>query len=46
MLQDKVTVIPKLHFNGASILDLDGRDPYEQVLDAALSAASTAINDP
>lgn len=40
MLRDKVAVIPTLHFNGAHILDLDSRDPYEQVLDAALKAAS------
>jgi hypothetical protein len=43
MLQDKVAIIPNLHFNGARILDLDGRDPYEQVLDAALSAARAAL---
>lgn len=38
MLRDKVAVIPSLHFNGARILDLDGRDPYAQVLAAALDA--------
>lgn len=43
MLSDKVEVIPKLNFNGAHILDLDGRDPYEQVLDTALSATCAAI---
>lgn len=43
MLRDKVAVIPKLHFNGANILDLDGRDPYEQVLSAAESAVSAAM---
>lgn len=43
MLQDKVTVIPTLHFNGARILDLNGCDPYPQVLQAALSAARTTI---
>jgi thymidylate kinase len=42
MLQDKVRVIPTLHFNGAPILDLNGRDPYHQVLDAALKAIDTA----
>ena len=46
MLQDKIAVIPKLHFNNADILNLDGTDPYEQVLDAALKATSTAINRP
>ena len=43
MLQDKVRVIPTLQFNGAPILDLNGRDPYPQVLDAALKAIHTAI---
>jgi thymidylate kinase len=38
MLRDKVRVIPTLHFNNAPILDLNGRDPYPQVLDAALTA--------
>ncbi|HHJ36461.1 MAG TPA: hypothetical protein ENJ87_11905 [Gammaproteobacteria bacterium] len=42
-LRDKVAVIPKLHFNDANILDLDGRDPYEQVLDSALHAIDTVI---
>jgi hypothetical protein len=42
-LRDKVAVIPNLHFNGARILDLDGRDPYEQVLDTALSTARDAL---
>jgi hypothetical protein len=46
MLRDKVTIIPQLHFNGANILDLDGRDPYEQVLNAALGAAAFAIGKP
>lgn len=44
MLQDKVSVIPDLHFNHAKILDLDGRDPYEQVLDAALNASHAVID--
>lgn len=43
MLRDKVRVIPMLDFNGARILDLDGRDPYPQVLEAALAAARAAI---
>ena len=46
MLRDKVAVIPNLHFNGARILDLDGRNPYEQVLDTALSTASAALKEP
>ena len=43
MLRDKVAVIPNLHFNGARILDLDGRDPYEQVLNTALSTVRDAL---
>ncbi|RLA56087.1 MAG: hypothetical protein DRR04_14315 [Gammaproteobacteria bacterium] len=46
MLRDKVSVIPNLRFNGARILDLDGRDPYEQVLDTALSTARAALKTP
>jgi thymidylate kinase len=46
MLRSKVAVIPTLHFNGARILDLDGRDPYAQVLDAALNAINAAIRMP
>lgn len=46
MLCEKIDVLPTLHFNGARILDLDSRDPYEQVLDAALDASSAAIKAP
>ena len=41
MLREKVRVIPTLQFNGASILDLNGRDPYPQVLAAALTAINS-----
>lgn len=44
MLREKVTVIPTLNFNGAHILDLDGRTPYPQVLQAALTATHAALN--
>ena len=43
MLRDKTAVIPTLQFNGAPILDLDGRHPYAQVLDTALHAINEAI---
>lgn len=43
MLRAKTSVIPTLHFNGARILDLDGRDPYAQVLDAALQNSAAAL---
>jgi thymidylate kinase len=42
MLRDKVRVIPTLNFNGAAILDLDGRDPYPEVLASALKAIDAA----
>lgn len=42
VLRDKVAIIPGLHFNGAQILDLDGCDPYQQVLEAATGAATGA----
>ncbi len=42
MLREKVRVIPTLHFNGTAILDLDGRDPYPQVLASALKAIDAA----
>jgi thymidylate kinase len=43
MLRDKARVIPMLRFNGAHILDLDGRSNYPQVLEKALSSAREAI---
>jgi len=43
ILRDKVTIIPGLHFNGARILDLDGRDSYDHVLSAALVAARAEL---
>jgi hypothetical protein len=46
VLRDKIAVIPGLHFNDARILDLDGREPYAQVLDEALNAVSAAITIP
>lgn len=46
MLQDKVVIIPKLHFNNANILNIDGTAPYEQVLDTALKATNAVIKTP
>ncbi|WP_017346966.1 hypothetical protein [Pantoea sp. A4] len=37
-LREKISVIPKLNFNHADILDLDGRDPAEHVLNASIQA--------
>jgi hypothetical protein len=46
ILRDKVAILPGLQFNGARILDLDGRDPYDHVLGAALDAVSPALPGP
>lgn len=43
-LRRKAAVIPTLKFNGARILDLDGRDPYPVVLDAAVRGAEAALD--
>lgn len=45
-LRAKVAVIPNLRFNGARIVDVDGREPYAQVLDEALTAVGAAIMTP
>ncbi|NCN69586.1 MAG: hypothetical protein GW928_05180 [Rhodoferax sp.] len=42
-LRDKSSVMPRLHFNGAQVLDLDARAPYPQVLNAALQAINTTM---
>jgi thymidylate kinase len=43
MLRDKVTIIPNLNFNNAHILELDGCEPYPQVMDTALQAVSAIL---
>lgn len=43
-LQNKVAVTPLLKFNGAEIVDLDSRDPYPEVRDAAFAAIDHAIS--
>jgi thymidylate kinase len=43
VLMDKISVIPKLRFNGAQILDLDGCSPYHEVLATALHVSSNVI---
>jgi thymidylate kinase len=45
-LRDKIAVAPKLHFNGARIVDIDARAPYPQVLAEALRAVSTHLAPP
>lgn len=46
MLHDKVAVLPTLRFNGARILELDGRRPYPEVLAAALATIRATIRPP
>jgi hypothetical protein len=37
-LRDKISVMPRLTFNGAQLCDIDSTIPYAQVLEAALQA--------
>lgn len=39
-LKDKIAVMVQLTYNGAQILDLDSRAPYNEVLEKALAAVS------
>jgi thymidylate kinase len=42
-LKNKVAVTPLLKFNGARILDLDSRNPYIEVRDAAFAAIDKTV---
>jgi thymidylate kinase len=42
-LKSKVEVTPLLRFNDAKIVDLDSRDPYPQVRDAAFALVEQAV---
>ncbi|PKM08081.1 MAG: hypothetical protein CVV14_05580 [Gammaproteobacteria bacterium HGW-Gammaproteobacteria-4] len=42
-LRDKSSIMPRLRFNGANVLDIDARQPYPRVLAAALRAIDAAI---
>ena len=44
ILREKVAVLPDLNFNGARILELDGRRPYPEVLEAALKTIQATPN--
>lgn len=44
-LREKIAVIPQLNFNGARILDLDGRDPAAQILSQSLQAIDQALSE-
>ncbi|KAB8307419.1 hypothetical protein EH228_15645 [Erwinia endophytica] len=43
-LREKIKVIPNLTFNGAKILDLDGREPASKILDESLDAIRTSLS--
>lgn len=42
-LHEKIAVIPHLNFNGATILDLDGREPENKILDESLRAIQASL---
>jgi thymidylate kinase len=44
VLREKITVIPHLTFNGAKILDLDGREPASEILDESLRAIRASLS--
>lgn len=43
-LQEKIAVTPQLTFNGARILELDGRQPADEILQASLLAIHAALS--
>ena len=43
MLRDKVAIIPNLNFNAANILELNGCEPYQDVLEEALQAVRSVL---
>jgi hypothetical protein len=45
-LGEKIAVLPRLGFNGARIVDLDGREPASLVLDAALQEVRAVLGMP
>ncbi len=42
-LRDKISVMPRLNFNGTKLVDIDARLPYAEVLANALKAVKSAI---
>ena len=42
-LNDKISVMPRLKFNGTNLVDIDARAPYAEVLANALQAVNTVI---
>lgn len=45
-LREKVAVIPHLTFNGAHILDLNGQEPADKILEDSLNAIRAALSSP
>lgn len=43
-LQEKIAVTPQLTFNGAKILEVDGRQPADEILQASLRAIHAALS--
>lgn len=43
-LQEKIAVTPQLTFNGVKILELDGRHPADEILQASLRAIHAALS--
>ncbi len=43
-LREKIAAIPHLTFNGANILDLDGREPASKILDESLRTIRTTLS--
>ena len=41
-LRDKIAAMPRIEYNGAKIIEVDSREPYAQVLAAALNAIEAA----
>ena len=42
-LRDKISVMPRLNFNGTKLVDIDAKAPYAEVLANALKAVKSAI---
>ena len=43
-LEDKISAMVRLQYNGARIIELDARAPYDEVLSNALNAISAVVN--
>lgn len=43
-LKDKISAMVRLQYNGARIIELDARAPYDEVLSNALNAISAVVN--